>query len=153
APKGQPYLALDAVMHLSFQKRTGASWLSKGKNMSHSLFICKTVSYFCVTLFCTTVATSCAWALEEAVAIQRSKQYFAEAKTTSDADGGKLWGKPLYGPMVFLDTETRTIYANQPDAENRLREKDSVYIAKVGPEFPAANTAHRFGGVYWTVIP
>ncbi|HZT41262.1 MAG TPA: hypothetical protein VFA07_03690 [Chthonomonadaceae bacterium] len=90
---------------------------------------------------------------DEAARIRQSKQYFAEAKAASDADGGKLWGRPLYGPMIFLDTETRTIYANQPDPEHRLTEKNGVYISKVGPEFPTGNTSTRFGGTTWTTIP
>ncbi|MCW3054135.1 MAG: hypothetical protein JWN14_3305 [Chthonomonadales bacterium] len=87
-----------------------------------------------------------------ASAIARSKQYFAEGKAASEADGGKLWGKPLYGPTIFVDAETRTLYANQADRENRLQEREGVYIGQGGPEFPLANTAHRFGGVDWTVI-
>ncbi len=85
--------------------------------------------------------------------IRKSKGYFAEARAASDADGGKTWGRPLYGPMLFLDPETHTIYGNQPDHENRLKEKDGVYLTRVGLEFPAANTSHTFGGVKWTVIP
>jgi hypothetical protein len=103
---------------------------------------------------CSAVAADAlATSLDEAAAIEKSRQYFAEAKTASDADDGKVWGRPLYGPMIFLDAETRTLYANQPDQEHRLTNKDGVYIGKVGPEFPVANTSHRFGGVDWTVIP
>lgn len=91
--------------------------------------------------------------LDEATAIRQSKQYFAEAKAASDADGGKLWGRPLYGPMIFLDTEARTIYANQPDPQHRLTKKEGVYLGKVGQEFPAANTAYSYAGVTWTLIP
>lgn len=90
---------------------------------------------------------------DESAAIRQSRQYFAEAKTASDADSGKLWGKPLYGPMIFLDEKTRTIYANQPDRERKLTKKEDVYIGKVGPEFPSANTSYLYGGVTWTVIP
>lgn len=90
---------------------------------------------------------------DEAVAVKQSRQYFAEAKTASDTDGGKTWGRPLYGPMIFIDEQTRTIYANQPDQENRLKQQDGVYVGKVGPDFPVANTSHRLGGVTWTVIP
>lgn len=89
---------------------------------------------------------------EETTRIEEYKRYFQEAKAASDADGAKLWGKTLYGPMLFVDPETRTLYANQPDKENRLHAKNGIYIGQVGPEFPLANTAHAFGGVYWTVV-
>lgn len=104
-------------------------------------------------LFCVGMIVPLARNADETTLIARSKQYFAEAKEASDADGGKLWGKPLYGPMLFLDTETRTIYGNQADQENKLEEKDGVFIGKIGREFPVANTSHSFGGTYWTVIP
>src|SRR5579859_7435947 len=67
------------------------------------------------------VADPDAGALDEAATIRTSRQYFAEAKTASDADGGRTWGRPLYGPMIFIDEATRTLYANQPDQENRLK--------------------------------
>ncbi|HLK60719.1 MAG TPA: hypothetical protein VKU00_29420, partial [Chthonomonadaceae bacterium] len=84
---------------------------------------------------------------QETDMIRRCKQYFAEAKSASEEDGGKLWGRPLYGPMIFLDPEARMIYANQPDTEKKLTEREGVYVGKVGKDFPAANTAYTFGGV------
>lgn len=32
-----------------------------------------------------------------------ARQYFSELKQTSDRDGGKTWGLPLYGAMMFFD--------------------------------------------------
>ena len=121
--------------------------------LAHPISFCKILPLGIFHLCCATGLPLVLQAMDETDAIRKSTEYFAEAKTASDADGGSLWGRPLYGPMIFLDAETRSIYANQPDQENRLKEKSGIYVGKVGPEFPAANTSHRFGGVYWTVIP
>jgi hypothetical protein len=40
-------------------------------------------------------------------------RYFQEAMWCSDDDAGKLWGKELYGPMVFVDSRTRAAAANE----------------------------------------
>ena len=41
------------------------------------------------------------------IPVDLAKRVFAEARLASEEDGGKLWGLPLYGPMVFADPKTR----------------------------------------------
>jgi len=36
-------------------------------------------------------------------------QYFRQLKETSDRDGGKMWGVPLYGPIMFVDPRTGNV--------------------------------------------
>jgi len=45
---------------------------------------------------------------------QRAEDYFREAATICQRDGGRLWGISLCGPMVFADARTRTLATNQP---------------------------------------
>src|SRR6516162_4803126 len=45
---------------------------------------------------------------------QRAEEYFKEATTFCQRDGGQLWGVSLCGPMVFADARTRTLATNQP---------------------------------------
>src|SRR4030095_8155712 len=47
---------------------------------------------------------------------ERAEQYFKEAATICQRDGGRLWGVSLCGPMVFADARTRTLATNQPRA-------------------------------------
>lgn len=84
--------------------------------------------------------------------LQRAHQYFLEAKCLSDDDGGKLWGRPLYGPMLFADPETHTVVANQPDAEGRLQKQGDVYVGVLPPEVSPSNTAMNWAGVKWTMV-
>ena len=40
---------------------------------------------------------------------------------------GALWGKNLYGPIMFIDRASRRIVANMPDKEGLLKGKDGVF--------------------------
>ncbi len=81
-------------------------------------------------------------------------RYFQEAKWASDDDGGKLWGKPLYGPMMFVDPGTRQIIANQADKEGRLTlaASGNLWIGELPKEVGIANTATQWAGVYWSMV-
>ena len=78
--------------------------------------------------------------------------YFEEARALSVADGGRLWGKPLYGPMLFAAPDTREVIANQADAESQLQPHRNVFKGKLPPTVGIANTAVRWAGVEWTMI-
>src|SRR4051794_32935728 len=60
-----------------------------------------------------------------------AKQYFGEARRLADADGGKLWGKSLAGPMLFVDPRSRFAVANQADAQGKLRPVDGIFVGTV----------------------
>ena len=79
-------------------------------------------------------------------------QYFEDAKLLSDADGGRLWGVKLYGPMFFVDPATNEVAANQADAQGKLTRHGGVWTGKLPAEFGAANTAIEWAGVHWTMV-
>ncbi len=79
-------------------------------------------------------------------------QYFREAQRYSDQDGGKLWGKPLYGPMLFVDPATHSVVANQKDLQGILGKKDEVYVGQLPNKQPVANFATTWAGIKWTMI-
>jgi hypothetical protein len=82
----------------------------------------------------------------------KAAQYFEEARRLSAADGGRLWGVALYGPMFFVDPETSEVVANQADTEGKLTKHGAVWTGKLPPEIGAANTAVRWAGVQWTMV-
>lgn len=79
-------------------------------------------------------------------------QYFQELKQTSDRDGGKMWGLPLYGPIMFVDPSSGAIVANQADLEGKLTAQDDVFTGKLPKEMNASNTATDWAGVHWTMV-
>ncbi len=78
--------------------------------------------------------------LSPAIPYEVAKRVFDQAHLASDEDGGKLWGVPLYGPLVFADPKTRTY----------VRENGT------GGELPAgvivANTATKIDDDLTTII-
>src|SRR5215510_12674854 len=71
---------------------------------------------------------------------------FDEARALSDADGGKLWGRRLYGPMLFVDRETRAVVANEPDREGHLHKEGAIFTGTLPDSVLVANTATRWAG-------
>src|ERR1700722_20759723 len=82
----------------------------------------------------------------------QAKAAFAEAKQLSDKDGGHLWGRPLYGPLLFVPPDSRAAVANEADAQGTLHEQDGVWVGKLPPEFLPANTAFYWAGKHWTMM-
>lgn len=91
-------------------------------------------------------------AADAPIDLARAAQYFEEAKQLSAADSGRLWGMPLYGPMLFVNAETSDVVANQADTEGRLTKQGLVWTGKLPPEIGAGNTAMKWAGVHWTMI-
>src|SRR5262245_28610237 len=57
-----------------------------------------------------------------------ARQYFEEARQRCADDGGRLWGRDLYGPMMFADDASRTLVANHQDPDGtHLKPQDGVF--------------------------
>lgn len=78
--------------------------------------------------------------------------YFAEARALCTADGGRLWGMSLCGPVLFVDRQTRAVVANQADREGVLSKQSDVFTGSLPPKVNIANTATEWAGVRWTMI-
>jgi hypothetical protein len=66
--------------------------------------------------------------------ITQAKAAFAEAEAVSNKEGGRLWGKKLYGGMFFVDPETRAVVANEPDLEGVQHATNGVYVGTLPQE-------------------
>ena len=77
---------------------------------------------------------------------------FAEAQQMSAKDSGRLWGKPLYGPMLFVQPATRAAVANEADAGGVLHQEGNVYVGTLPKDVVVANTAVEWGGKRWTMV-
>ncbi len=77
---------------------------------------------------------------------EKAVQYFREIKEICDHDNGKLWGKNLYGPLMFIDRPSRKIIANQVDNEGLLKLKDGIYTDYYPKEKVINNARVSFGG-------
>lgn len=84
--------------------------------------------------------------------IDLAKTYFGEARLLAESDGGKLWGKSLAGPVLFVDPRSRFAVANQADAESKLKPAGGVFVGTLPANVPLANTALRWAGTHWSMM-
>lgn len=76
---------------------------------------------------------------------EKASAYFKKTEDLCNRDGGRLWGKNLYGPLMFVDRASRRLYANQPDADGLLKLKDGIYNGLYPRENIIGNMAVTFG--------
>jgi len=79
-----------------------------------------------------------------------AQKAFAEAKALCETDAGKLWGVSLCGPMLFVEPDSRTLVANQPDASGALAPHGNLYTGILPKSENFANTATDWSGTHWT---
>lgn len=84
---------------------------------------------------------------------EKASQYFKSIEDICNRDNGKLWGKNLYGPIMFVDRKSRRLFANQPDNEDLLKGKDGIYTGLYPKELIINNTPVKFGGTLFAMTP
>ncbi|MCU0408052.1 MAG: hypothetical protein MUD02_03795 [Bacteroidales bacterium] len=84
---------------------------------------------------------------------EKAKAYFGSVREICDKDAGKLWGKNLYGPLMYVDRTTRKITANQQDNEGILKEKDGVFTGFFPREQIIPFGAFTLGGTLFATAP
>ncbi len=82
----------------------------------------------------------------------QAKIYFSEALRLSDKESGKHWNRKLYGPILFVDYENRTVIANEQDSNGLLRRNGDVFEGKLPAEMEPANTSVEWSGTLWTMM-
>lgn len=88
----------------------------------------------------------------QAIDIEKAKTYFKEVKELSEKDGGHLWGINLFGPLVFVDSETREGVANLPVPAEDWEEVNGIYKGYMPDNIGFANTAFGWKGEEWSMV-
>jgi hypothetical protein len=84
--------------------------------------------------------------------VVQAKAAFEEAETVSNKEGGRLWGKKLYGSLFFVDPETRAVVANEPDPDGVLHATNGVYVGTLPKEIIVSNAPTEWQGKRWTML-
>lgn len=84
---------------------------------------------------------------------EKAVEYFGLIEKICARDSGKLWGKELYSPLMFIDRRTRKITANQSDGEELLKSREHVYTGIYPREMIISNAPIRFGGTMFASVP
>jgi hypothetical protein len=77
---------------------------------------------------------------------------FAQLRETSAREGGKTWGRELYGPILLADRVTHRVVADRADAQGLLQASGGVFTGQLPSDRNIANTALDWGGVRWTMV-
>ena len=129
---------------------TFSSFLRITINHSNINDMKKSFYYVVLALVLCVSSTSCSQSNSNPM--EKAAPCFENLKKVSDADGGKLWGKALYGPMMFVDVQTRNLVANQQNKENSLEQKGDLFFGQLPEDIIIANTAINYCGEDWTCV-
>lgn len=81
---------------------------------------------------------------------QEAAAAFAEADALCKADDGKLWGKSLCVPRIFVDPVTRQAVSNEP-AKGTVKD-GAIYRFILPSDIPMSNTSVKFDGHLWSMV-
>jgi len=84
---------------------------------------------------------------------EKALDYFKGIKEICDRDNGALWGKNLYGPLMFVERTTRNIVANMPDKDGLLKGKDGVFTGLYPKDLLVSNTPVNYGSTLFAMTP
>lgn len=108
------------------------------------------------SLLCVLLVSShaCAQGKTQATPIDNvvALRYFRDAEAAAERDAGKLWTRPILGPLLFVEPNTRRVVADRLDHEGLLVKQGDVYVGKLPDNIPIANHSITFGGLRWAMI-
>lgn len=84
---------------------------------------------------------------------EKALLYFKNVEEICNFDNGKVWGKNLYGPLMFIDRSNRRIIANSPDEEGILKFNNGIYSGIYPKDLLISNAPLYFGGVMFAMAP
>jgi len=79
-------------------------------------------------------------------------QTFSDIDSLLKVDNGKFWGSPLYGPLLFINPETRVFYTNENNSDNEFEKIGNIYRDSLPSEINIANTAINWNNKRWTMV-
>lgn len=66
--------------------------------------------------------------------------------------GDRMWGVPLCGRLLLVDSRSRMTVANMPDPEGTFRDAGGLFVGSLPPEILIANTSIRWGNEDWAMV-
>lgn len=77
---------------------------------------------------------------------------FSDVDSLLTIDNGEFWGKNLYGPLIFVEPETRAFYSNENNARNSFGAVSSMYKDTLSNDINIANTAIDWNKKRWSMV-
>ena len=83
---------------------------------------------------------------------EKAKKYFSEIEAICKSNNGIYSVRNLYAPVMFVDRPTRKIFANRPDKDGILKEKEGIYIGDYPRELIIDNRPQELGGTLFAMV-
>ena len=89
---------------------------------------------------------------EKQTETEQIHSYFNGLEKVLQKDNGQFWNAPLYGPILIVNPNDRTFFANQNNISQSFRKTGNIYTDTLPPEINIANTATDWDGIRWTMV-
>lgn len=77
--------------------------------------------------------------------------FFNEIKYATQKHSA-LWNKNLYGAILLVNAQDRTVFANESDEKGSLKPKGSIFVGTLPETQNIANTAVTWNGKHWAML-
>jgi len=84
--------------------------------------------------------------------LKNYEQLFSDLKFYLSEDKANIWKHPLYGPLMLVNREDRSIIANMPDKSGHLTAHGSVFTGYLNDDINMANTSFIWNNQRWTMV-
>jgi hypothetical protein len=84
--------------------------------------------------------------------ITEFENIFKDLKDYLIKENGNLWNHQLYGPLLFVNQDNRTVIANEKDTKGFLTKNGEIFAGILPDEINIANTAFDWNGKRWTMV-
>lgn len=84
--------------------------------------------------------------------VAKVEKCLTQVKELLNSDNGNLWGKHLYGPIIFLFPDSKLLVANENDESNSFSKLGDLYYCPMSTDLGIANTSATFRGKKWATI-
>jgi hypothetical protein len=84
---------------------------------------------------------------------EKAEMSFRNIEEICNRDSGNLWGRNLYGPLMFVDRNSRKIFSNQQDKDGFLKPKNGIFTGLYPKERIINTTAVTFSGTHFGMAP
>ena len=103
-------------------------------------------------LLTTVFATCCVLTVLGQTAPSKSLAEYLTDVSKVTSKNRSLWNVDLYGPILFVDPQTRDLFSNEQDSAGLLSQNQGMFTGKLPKDVNVANTSIHWNGKRWAMI-
>lgn len=79
-------------------------------------------------------------------------QTFWDVDSLLRIDNANFWGQELYGPIIFINPESREYYSNENNSDNEIDKIGNIYRDSLPIDINIANTSINWKNKRWSMV-